>query len=90
MSRVFRFLALGGLGLLLLAPAVLAQSQATTGVIGGTIRDEAGAVMPGVTVTVSNTDTNFQRVLVTDGGGRFRGLLLRALSIRSGPFCQEG
>jgi hypothetical protein len=64
--------------LLTLAVAVpgWAQSQATTGVIEGTVSDESGAVAPGATVTFRNTATNFERVTTTDGDGRFRGLLL--------------
>ena len=54
------------------APA-FAQSQATTGVIEGTVRDESGAVAPGATVTLKNTATNFERVVTTDADGRFRG-----------------
>jgi hypothetical protein len=38
--------------------------------------DESGAALPGVTVILTNTGTNFQKVVVTDGNGRFRGLLL--------------
>jgi Carboxypeptidase regulatory-like domain/TonB-dependent Receptor Plug Domain len=58
------------------ASALLAQSQATTGVIEGTVTDASGAVLPGVTVTLRNTATNFEQVHVTDAGGRFRGVLL--------------
>jgi hypothetical protein len=57
------------------APA-LAQSQATTGVIEGTAVDPDDAVLPGVTVNLRNTATNFERVLVTDASGRFRALLM--------------
>ncbi len=75
MSR--RFLGLGMLLAVLLAPsAAWAQSQATTGVIEGTVMDEEGAVLPGVTVTLQNTATNFEQVQITDGRGRFRGVLL--------------
>ena len=55
---------------------LLAQSQATTGVIEGTVADASGAVLPGVTVTLRNTATNFEQVQVTDSAGRFRGVLL--------------
>lgn len=66
-----------GLGLLLLgATGAWAQSQATTGVIEGVVQDETGGVLPGVTVTLTNTGTNFQKVLITDARGRFRGLLM--------------
>ena len=61
---------------LLLSTLALAQSQATTGVIEGTVTDATGAVLPGVTVTMKNTATNYEQVQVTDSGGRFRGVLL--------------
>jgi carboxypeptidase family protein len=56
--------------------AVFAQSQATTGVIEGTVSDESGASVPGATVTLHNVATNFERTVQTDTDGRFRGLLL--------------
>ncbi|MFN7963663.1 MAG: carboxypeptidase regulatory-like domain-containing protein [Thermoanaerobaculia bacterium] len=72
-----RLLAALLLGLCLLAPqSLLAQSQATTGVIEGTVVDESGAALPGATVTFTNTATNFEQVQVTGQGGRFRGVLL--------------
>ena len=55
---------------------VRAQSQATTGVIEGTVSDETGGRLPGATVTLTNTGTNFTRELTTDADGRFRALLL--------------
>ena len=62
---------------LLLAPALgFAQSQATTGVIEGTVSDPTGAAVPGATVVVKNTATNLERTLATDADGRFRALLL--------------
>ncbi|MEM7583381.1 MAG: carboxypeptidase regulatory-like domain-containing protein [Acidobacteriota bacterium] len=61
---------------LMWTPAVLGQSQATTGVIEGTVVDESGAVLPGVTVTLTNTATNYEQTLITDSRGRFRGVLL--------------
>jgi hypothetical protein len=62
---------------LVLTPAgVRAQSQATTGVIEGTVSDETGGLVPGASVTLTNTGTNFTRELVSDADGRFRGLLL--------------
>ncbi len=63
--------------LLALLPATLfAQSQATTGVIEGVITDATGATLPGVTVTIRNTETNYTYTMVTDSGGRYRGVLL--------------
>jgi len=58
------------------APCARAQSQATTGVIEGTVSDPSGAAVPGATVTLRNSATNFERTLQTDADGRFRGLLL--------------
>jgi hypothetical protein len=65
-----------GVALLLVSAGAYAQSQATTGVIEGVVLDEDGAALPGVTVTLTNTATNFEKVLVTDASGRFRGVLL--------------
>jgi len=62
--------------LVLFAPLALAQSQATTGVIEGTITDPSGAILPGVTVTLTNTGTNYEKSLTTDDRGRFRVPLL--------------
>ena len=63
--------------LLVLAPGWAgAQSQATTGVIEGSVADQTGGRLPGASVTLTNTGTNFTREMVTDGDGRFRGLLL--------------
>ena len=53
-----------------------AQSQAANGTIEGTIKDSSGAMLPGVTVTVHNTDTGAERVVVTDTNGLFRAPLL--------------
>jgi carboxypeptidase family protein/TonB-dependent receptor-like protein len=62
--------------LLLLPLPLFAQSQATTGVIEGVVSDATGAVLPGVTVTLRNTATNFQKVEVTSSQGMYRGVLL--------------
>ncbi len=51
-------------------PAIWAQG--TTASISGTIVDETGAVVPGVTVTVTNPDTGISRTLMTDDVGRYR------------------
>jgi hypothetical protein len=62
--------------LVVLPAALFAQSQATTGVIEGVITDASGAALPGVTVTIHNMDTNYAQTVITDSGGRFRGVLL--------------
>ena len=54
----------------------LAQSQAINGTIEGTITDQTGAAIPGVSVTVSNIDTGDTRVVVTNLSGVYRAPLL--------------
>jgi hypothetical protein len=54
-----------------------AQSQAINGTIEGTVKDGSGAILPGVTVTITNTDTGTQRVVVTNESGVFRAPLLQ-------------
>lgn len=58
--------------LLLAAPAALFAQRATAADISGTIQDESGAVLPGVTVTATNTATNQARTATTDRTGRYR------------------
>jgi Carboxypeptidase regulatory-like domain/TonB dependent receptor-like, beta-barrel len=71
-----RAAALALLMLLGVAPAARAQSQATNGSIEGTIVDASGALLPGVTVTVTNIDTGIDRVVMTNDKGLFRAPLL--------------
>ena len=61
---------------LALSGAAFAQSQAINGTIEGTIVDDQGAVLPGVTVTVTNLDTGDTRVVVTNESGLYRAPLL--------------
>src|ERR1041385_129522 len=63
--------------LLLLASAIAAQTQITTGTIQGTVIDANGAVIPGANVDIKNLDTNASRTLTTDEGGRFVAPLLQ-------------
>jgi hypothetical protein len=53
-----------------------AQSQAINGTIEGVVRDASGAVLPGATVTLANTDTGQQRVLTSGSDGEYRAPLL--------------
>ncbi len=62
--------------LLAVAMPAAAQSQATNGTIEGLVRDGSGGVLPGVTVTVKNTDTGLERVVVSNEAGAFRAALL--------------
>ena len=50
----------------------LAWAQETTGAVIGTITSEDGATMPGVTVTIADPDTGFERTTVTNTAGEFR------------------
>jgi hypothetical protein len=58
-----------------LAPSLLAQS-AGTGALTGTVRDTSGAVVPGVTVTLTSADTNQTRTTITSEDGSYRFSLL--------------
>jgi hypothetical protein len=53
-----------------------AWAQAINGTIEGTIVDDQGAVLPGVTVTVANVDTGDVRSVVTNENGLYRAPLL--------------
>lgn len=61
---------------LTLATSAFPQSQAANGAIEGTVNDVQGGVLPGVTVTILNTDTGTQRIVVTNADGFYRALLL--------------
>src|SRR3954465_7527616 len=54
----------------LLLPAMVA-AQAVTGTILGVITDSTGAVMPGASVTLTNTGTGLVRSVTTDANGEF-------------------
>ncbi len=51
--------------------ALFAQARATAADLSGTINDESGAVLPGVTITATNVATNQSRTGVTDNQGRY-------------------
>jgi hypothetical protein len=54
----------------------VSQTQATTGVISGTVVDQTDAALPGASVALRNTDTNFEKIETTGTDGRFRAVLL--------------
>ena len=62
---------------LLLAPAIAAQTQSTTGTIEVLVSDQNGAAVPGATVEIRNLDTNSVRTETTDENGRFVALALQ-------------
>ena len=53
-------------GFLILLLASLPAAAQATAQLGGTVRDESGGILPGVTVTATQTDTGFSRSVVTD------------------------
>src|SRR5687768_14708761 len=63
--------------LLLVAPAaLLAQVQATTGVIRGNVSAADGSPLAGATVVARNVNTNFTRTLTTNARGVYAATLL--------------
>ena len=58
------------LGCVLLT-ALPAAAQFDRGQISGTVKDSQGGVVPGVTVTATNLDTQLTRTTVTDSSGYF-------------------
>ena len=59
-----------------IGPVRIAFAQSVTGSIQGTIVDQSGAVLPGVTVNVTNSATGVARTVVSDATGTFRAELL--------------
>lgn len=51
--------------------ALFAQGRLTAADLQGSIQDQSGAVLPGVTVTATNNATNQSRTAVTDKSGRY-------------------
>src|SRR5438552_3566570 len=63
---------LGPVAFAFVFPVLLAaQSQATTGIIRGTVTDPAGAPVAAATVTLHDTQTGFQRQITTNERGIF-------------------
>jgi len=54
----------------------VAHGQTTTGSIYGTVSDNSGAVVPGVSVTATNTQTGTKKVTTTGGSGDYTFLVL--------------
>jgi hypothetical protein len=54
----------------------VASAQETTGTITGVASDQTGAVLPGVSVTITNTNTNISRTVVTNEAGAYTALQL--------------
>jgi hypothetical protein len=78
----------------ILAPtSLLAQAQATTGVIRGTVTDSGGRPLTDAVVTLRNRETNARRVLNTNSQGAYVATLLRVgtydVSARALGFREE-
>src|SRR5439155_3823398 len=58
-------------GSLLLVSSALASAQVTTADLVGTIKDSSGAVVPGVTVALTNEATGVSRSVTTSDGGTY-------------------
>jgi hypothetical protein len=67
------------LGLMMLLAAtfgVAAAAQETTGTITGVTSDQTGGVLPGVSVTIKNTNTSTSHTFVTNEAGAYTASLL--------------
>jgi hypothetical protein len=60
-----------GLIVLMFVSASTAFAQIERGAISGTVKDQQGGVVPGVTVTATSMQTQQSRVTVTDGSGYY-------------------
>jgi hypothetical protein len=73
------------ISILLAWSATAAAAQGPTASISGTVRDQTGAVLPGVTIEVTNQATGRVRTAVTDAAGRYR-----IPSLESGAYTVQG
>ena len=77
-------LMLRALAVFLLSSSIASAQAVSTAQINGTVKDEGGLVLPGVTITVTQTDTGLIRTAVTDDAGSF---VLQNLPV--GPYRLE-
>jgi hypothetical protein len=70
--------------LILVSTTAVASAQLATAELNGRVTDSSGAVLPGVTVTVTQTATGLVRTTVTDESGAY---LLSSLP--TGPYRLE-
>lgn len=68
----------------LATPAPILAQAVSTASITGTVRDASGAVLPGVTVSVTQTDTGLTRSAVSDVTGGYT-----VTSLPVGPYRME-
>ena len=67
--RQFRIPLIGALWVLVSATA--ASAQLSTAQLSGRVTDESGAVLPGVTVTATQTNTGLTRTVLTNENGTY-------------------
>jgi hypothetical protein len=72
MLRAFSYVFLS----LFVSSSAFAQSTAANGTIEGTVQDNSGGVLPGVTVTVVHIETGTERSTITNEKGLYRAPLL--------------
>ena len=70
-TRRVRLVVLALLGVLLVAAGTSAAAQSLNATLSGIVRDSSGGVLPGVTVTARQTNTNQTREATTDAAGRY-------------------
>jgi hypothetical protein len=81
MPQLARCLSFAALVLVVTCASAWAQATAS---ISGTVRDESGAVLPGVTITATQSDTGLMRTAVTNETGSFA-----LLNLPLGPYRVE-
>src|SRR3989442_7808884 len=69
MSWRFNLQSLVSVLLLIAAPL---QAQLGTGTLSGTVFDQSGAVLPGASITVTNSGTGFRRETVSSETGDYK------------------
>ena len=62
---------IAGLLAMVVMPAAASAQAGSTAQISGTVTDSSGGVLPGVDVTVTQTDTGLMRSAVTDATGGY-------------------
>jgi hypothetical protein len=72
-----------------LLTALPAAAQFDRGQVSGTVKDSQGGVVPGVTVTVTNLDTQLTRTTVTDSSDFSRSRIYLAESTTSLPSSRD-
>jgi hypothetical protein len=71
MSRFSRFTLFAMLILVIMVPSAFAQNSNTTGALIGTVTDQGGSPLPGVTITITSANLQGTRTAVTDGQGEY-------------------